>query len=175
MKADALRRVRAAQLRTAFEGKDSEAVGRSTAGGLFVPSVLSDLEILFDRLPLTDCRRLADLGSGDGRVVLLAGLYTEAVGLELDPGLVAAARARAMSLGLGRAQFEAADFLAADLNRFDILFIYPDKPIDRLAAKLGREFTGRLVVYGPNFPAAGLTEEAAFDLPVNKARVFRRL
>jgi len=168
------RRAWAAWLEVVFQDRDSEAAGRSTTAGLFVPSPLSDLRPLFDQIDLAAYKRMADLGSGDGRVVLLAALYTDAEGLEADPALVAASRGCALALGISRARFARIDFQTADLKKYDLLFIYPDKPLGPLTDRLTRDFAGDLLVYGP-FPSAGdLKETARFDLKFNQARLFRR-
>ncbi len=169
----AWRSAKAALLKAVFDGRDSETVGRSTRAGLFVPASLSDLHLLFEAMELESYASIADLGSGDGRVVLLASLYTKAVGLEIDPALTAAARAEAMSLGFDRAEFRVVDFAQAGLGEFELLYIYPDKPIDELARRLAAEYSGRLLVYGPHFAAPGLEEIARYSLPVHQARLYR--
>ena len=66
------------------------------------------------------------IGSGDGMVVHIAALFTEAHGLEADPALVEMARDATRSLGLEeRASFFVGDYLKWDLSNFDVLYIYP--------------------------------------------------
>jgi len=137
-----------------------------------LPSPLKDLIRLFGLIGLENYSRMADLGSGDGRVVLLASLYTSAEGLEADPRLVAIARAWSLFFGLKQASFKQTDFTAAELDGYDLLFIYPDKPLGSLVEKLARGFKGRLLVYGPFFSAGDLVEIARFDLEIHQARLF---
>lgn len=121
---------------------------KPTALGMWACSDAGELWELFERLDLGAYRHLADLGSGDGRAVLLASLLTRATGLEADPSLVATSRGLAQELGLERASFLLGDFRQQDLTDFDLLFIYPDKPLDWLSALLPPAWKGRLLVYG---------------------------
>jgi SAM-dependent methyltransferase len=69
---------------------------------------------------------LVDLGSGLGKVVLLAALLTgaEAVGVELDPRLVAHATEVAACLGLARAHFLQGDMRDTPLPRADVYYLF---------------------------------------------------
>lgn len=167
------RKAWATYLEAVFEARESERVGRATPAGLFLPSPLTDIHLLFDQVGLDRFRRVADLGSGDGRVVLLASLYTRAVGLEADPALVASARAQGLSLGMEGAEFRVADFMKDDLSEFDLLFIYPDKPLTGLAERLRGSYRGGLLVYGPLAQGLDLEVEAEFRLELGGARLFR--
>jgi hypothetical protein len=71
--------------------------------------------------------RLLDLGSGDGRIVIQgAKRYgARALGIEMDASLVASSREAARREGVaGRARFERADALAADLAPASVLTLY---------------------------------------------------
>lgn len=68
-----------------------------------------------------------DLGSGDGRIVIMAARKFQArsVGFEIDPGLVARSRERIAALGLSeRARIEARDLMTADFSKADLVTIY---------------------------------------------------
>jgi hypothetical protein len=70
---------------------------------------------------------LLDLGSGDGRIVIQgAKRYgARALGIEMDASLVAASLEAARREGVaGRARFERADALAADLTAATVLTLY---------------------------------------------------
>jgi cyclopropane fatty-acyl-phospholipid synthase-like methyltransferase len=71
-------------------------------------------------------QKSADLGSGDGRVVIaLAKEGAETHGFEIDPKLVKEARKNIREEGLeGKAFIHQQDFFEADLSDFDILTIY---------------------------------------------------
>ena len=74
-----------------------------------------------------------DLGSGNGIVACIAGLFARSIGIESDPDLVASARTAAGRLGLdGRVSFIRADFFSQRIRRADYLYVYPDKPLYRL-------------------------------------------
>ncbi len=82
-----------------------------------------------------------DVGAGLGRAVVLTHLLTgaECIGLEIQPGLVRAARERAASLNLSRVRFVEGD--AVDLIRSitlgTVFFLYCPFDQDRLDRVLG--------------------------------------
>ena len=68
-----------------------------------------------------------DLGSGDGRIVITAArdFHARAVGVEIDPALVAASRANAREAGVSdRATFLQGDILKADLRDATVVTLY---------------------------------------------------
>ena len=68
-----------------------------------------------------------DLGSGDGRIVIAAAREHGArgLGVELEPELVAKARANARLAGVAdRARFEAGDALRADVTQANVVTVY---------------------------------------------------
>ena len=70
---------------------------------------------------------LLDLGSGDGRVVITAAqrFGTRGTGIELDPRLIALARAGANAAGVGaRATFLEQDLFATDLASASVITLY---------------------------------------------------
>jgi SAM-dependent methyltransferase len=76
-------------------------------------------EVVRGLLPRTEHRRLLDVGCGPGTLtLLLAHLFTECVGIDPDPGMIAKARAA----GLDNATFiqVRAEQLPADLGSFDV-------------------------------------------------------
>ncbi len=80
-----------------------------------------------------------DVGSGVGRAALLVHLATGAscVGLEIQPGLVSAAQARAESLRLSRVQFLAGDAVElAPSTPGTVFFLYCPFSGQRLARLL---------------------------------------
>lgn len=90
----------------------------------YLPAGVEEILVMVRELPLRDSDELVDLGSGVGRVVMLVSLLTgaRARGLELQPHLVAEARARGASLGLA-ATFEAADVTQTGLDG-SVFFLY---------------------------------------------------
>lgn len=68
-----------------------------------------------------------DLGSGDGRIVIAAArdFGARAVGVEINPGLVATARAAARAAGVdARVEFRLQDALTVDLREATVVTLY---------------------------------------------------
>ena len=81
-----------------------------------------------------------DLGSGDGRLVILAAQLhgAQGVGYEVQPPLVALSRQSAIDAGVAdRVRFVEDDFRAADLAPATVVFLY-------LSTSLTRELTPKL-------------------------------
>jgi hypothetical protein len=106
----------------------------------YVPSQTADLFHAFDavRLGPDDC--LVDVGSGLGKVVMLASMLTgaRAHGVENDPALVGHAREAARALDLPRLSFEENDALAADISAATVFFLYIPFSGQTLGAFLAR-------------------------------------
>ena len=130
---------------------------KMTPAGMWACSKSEEVYDLLGQLDLEAYRHFADLGSGDGRAVLIASLLLPATGIEADPGLVEASQAMAGRLGLSRARFVCADCRQVDITPFDLLFVYPDKPLDWLIKMLPENWRGHLLVYGPYFQPTELT------------------
>jgi len=81
-----------------------------------------------------------DLGSGDGKIVLIASLFTKsAAGIEFDEELVKKGIEIRDKLGL-KCDLICADYMEHDFSQYDILFINPDKSFHHgLEEKLLRE------------------------------------
>lgn len=77
-----------------------------------------------------------DLGSGDGRVVIAAVRdfrARQAVGIEIDPGLVTRSRAYARRAGVGdRVSFLEQDFFRADLSTATVVTLYVTREVNLL-------------------------------------------
>lgn len=81
-----------------------------------------------------------DLGSGDGRIVIMAAeeFGARGVGVEIDPALVERARARARQAGVDRrVEFRQGDMYEADVSAATVvtLFLHPE-PNLRLRPRL---------------------------------------
>jgi SAM-dependent methyltransferase len=112
----------------------------------YLPCGVDDVVALLREAPVGPDDDFVDLGSGLGRVVLLARLLTgaRASGIELQDHLVDAARAATAALGLDRGanpvSFQHADASVAELDG-SVFFLYApfngamlDRVIDRLEA-----------------------------------------
>jgi SAM-dependent methyltransferase len=91
----------------------------------YLPCGVDDVLALLREAPVGPDDAFVDLGSGLGRVVLLARLLTgaRASGIELQGHLVEAAREATSALGLDRVSFTHADASVADLDG-TVFFLY---------------------------------------------------
>jgi predicted RNA methylase len=97
-----------------------------------------------------------DLGSGDGRIpVLAAQRYgARAVGIELDPSLVDTSRQIARDNDLdGKVVFHEADLFAADISAATVVTLSLSSPVNaRLEGKLKRELRAGARIVSHEFP-----------------------
>lgn len=130
---------------------------RLTSLGAWAASRPHHLFYFFSNLELDQYRLFLDLGSGDGVAACIAGLFTRAVGIEVDPGLCRLASEASHILGLvGSVDFVCGDYRSQLIRRADCLYVYPEKPLDSLLTIL-RDWQGTLLVYGNHFPPADLS------------------
>lgn len=102
-------------------------------------------------------QKAADLGSGDGRIVIeLAKAGAEAHGYEINPLLVCWSRWKIYRTGLsGKAFIHWKDFWLENLSRYDVITIYGITYImQKLEKKLQKELkkNARVVSYIFKFP-----------------------
>ena len=102
-----------------------------------------------------------DLGSGDGRIVIIAAQKYGArgVGIELDATLIEQSRQNARDAGVeDRVTFTRADLFAADLSTATVIALYLSPSMNReLAPKLQKELTPGARVVSHQFPIPGWT------------------
>ena len=94
-----------------------------------VPFVVSPEEVVERMLRIADVGALdyvIDLGSGDGRIVIGAARRgARALGIDIDPTLVAKGRANAAEAGVSdRAEFASQDFFETDLSKATVVTMY---------------------------------------------------
>jgi len=117
----------------------------------------------------------AVLGSGDGRVVLIASLFTYSVGIEIDKSLVEKAEEIKSELGIDNALFHNKNFFQQDITGHDIIFVNPDVPMQRgIESKLLNEMRGRLIVFGHHFHPTLFLREKEFWINENFAVIYKR-
>lgn len=132
---------------------------RLTPQGAWAASRPAHLFTFFRAIGLDRCDSFIDLGSGDGLVACVAGLFTRSFGIESDPTLCGEAQTAARALQLtDRVRFICADYLSQRIDRAACLYLYPDKPFDALEARL-TEWRGALLVYGPHLPPRHMTAQ----------------
>ena len=111
-------------------------------GAIYVPSTPEKAQQMAELSGLQRGDRAADLGSGDGRVVIAcARRGAEAHGFEVNPYLVLVSRRNIRRAGLqDRAFIHWKSFWRADLSGFDVLIIFQGSFVmRRLEAKLRKE------------------------------------
>ena len=117
---------------------------KPTSIGYFAGARLDDIHDIFEKIHLEKYKKFIDLGSGDGRVVLMAAAYTNADGVELDDELFSTALRMQKKLGkyaaLKKAVFHKKNYMTdLHLGEYDVIFINPDNPMYELGKKLHRE------------------------------------
>ncbi len=122
------------------------------------------------------------MGSGDGRVVLLAALHgVKATGFETDDWLTNCAlelKRKANHPHENKIHLLQKDFLKSDLSKHDILFINPDRPFhrDHLGKKIEATMhdNAKLIVYGYEFHPNHLEEEQEHIINGEKFTIYRK-
>lgn len=100
------------------------------AGGDEVPFITSPDNVTLEMLRMADVRttdHVIDLGSGDGRIVILAAKRFGATGLgvEIDPDLVARSLRAAKEAGVAdRVQFRVEDLFTTDFSSATVITMY---------------------------------------------------
>jgi SAM-dependent methyltransferase len=108
-----------------------------------------------------------DLGSGDGRIVVLAAQKYGArgVGIELDPKLVAIARQVAREGDVAdRVTFLEDDLFAADISQATVVTLWLSTTVNmRLEAKLKRELRPGTRIVSRQFPIGTWTPDTTVN------------
>ena len=144
-----------------------------TGVGFYSSAVLTEVFKLFKKVGLQNYRHFLDLGSGDGRVVLAASLFTRSTGVEIDPRLVVASQHMKQRLRL-KANFIQKNFYDYHIGKHDIVFVNPDQPMQRgMENKLLDELKGHLIVYGPHFHPTLLRMKRRFNINGTYVGVYR--
>ncbi len=138
---------------SAQEGSSSEAPRR------YVPYVPTPMTVVRRMLQLAKVTRhdvVYDLGSGDGRIVIMAAqkFGARAVGVELDPELVHESSARILKLGLGgKAQIIYGNLFQSDVRPATVVTLYlTPSANDLLAPILDKELRSGTRVVANDFP-----------------------
>lgn len=125
---------------------------RLTTLGAWARSRASHVFSFFRQVELDRYELFLDLGSGDGVVASIAGLFTRSAGIEVDQELCGLAQRAAQDLRLtSRVGFICGNYLQLPIRQADCLYHYPDKPLRDLEELL-TDWRGDLLVYGPHFP-----------------------
>ena len=127
-------------------------------GAIYDPSTQEETRLMVEIADVIPGERAADLGSGDGRVVMaLAERGAEAHGYEVNPVLVLMSRRAIRARGLrGKAFIHWGSFWGRDLSRFTLVTVFQvGFVMARLEAKLRKELPrgARVVSHYWRFPA----------------------
>ncbi len=133
---------------------------RDTDAGIWGYASASVCFEFFKKINLDKCKNFIDLGSGDGKVVAIASLFTNSIGIEADKELVddslkiKEGLVKHKIIQPERCKLIKDDFLKQeyDLSKYDIIFINPDKLFTlEFEQKLVKELTGTLYIYNNIF------------------------
>ena len=138
----------------------------STEKGFWNASVSDEIYDAFRKIKLGKFRNFLDIGSGDGKVVLIASLFCKnAEGVEIDDLLHNKALEVQSRLKINNAVFHNKDFFGHDFSKYDVLFTAPDAPFERgLENKLLKEMKGKLIHYGHHFHPKNLKKKESFQV-----------
>ena len=147
---------------------------RATSKGFWGAAVADEVFEAFKKAGLKNCKNFLDIGSGDGKIVLIASLFAKnSFGIEIDESLVNKSIEIKEKLAIKNAGFSKGDFYEEDFSKYDFLFCNPDSPIERmLEKKLLKEMKGRLIVYGSQFIPKKLFRESEFKISGTDIFVF---
>lgn len=146
---------------------------RQTLGGYFAGAAIDDMHRLFTLMKLSQYKNFIDLGSGDGRVVFVASLFTKAEGVEIDPELHAIAERMKQRLPY-TAKFVKGDFLNQNISDVDIIFLNPDSHVYALEKKLRQEMKkgALLIVYNAVYKPLNMKLVKEVKLKGSKALIY---
>ncbi|MBW2980984.1 class I SAM-dependent methyltransferase [Candidatus Woesearchaeota archaeon] len=149
---------------------------KDTGIGFWGPSITSEVYEVFKKLGLHKFKNFLDLGSGDGKVTLIASLFCKnAHGIEYDSELHNKALELQNKLKLKNVRFVNDDFMNYKISKHDIIFCSPDKPMERgLGKKLENELKGKLIVHGHHFHPANLKKTKSVKVKDTLFTVYSR-
>lgn len=141
---------------------------KDTGIGYWGVSVSDEVFDLFKRIKLDKFSHFADIGSGDGKVAMIASLFTKSTGIEFDPWLVKCSEIIKGKLNhiphIASTRFLQKDFMEHHMGEFDILYWHPDKPMRELEKKLRSEMSGKIIVHGPFHNPQQMKKEQTIEI-----------
>jgi hypothetical protein len=146
------------------EEKKRGNVLKDTSKGFYVPSDMKKVYEFFKKIKLEKYKSFVDLGSGDGRIALIASLFTKSSGIEVDDALYDKSIAIKDKLKL-ECNLVKGDFMDFDISQYDAVYMYPDKVFSKkMNEKLKKELKGDLLLFSDTFlPEALETREIDID------------
>ena len=130
------------------------------ASAPYIPAPVSVVRAALEAAWVNPCDTVYDLGSGDGRVVVVAArdyCVERAVGIEVDPVLVEVSRAYARMYGVAdRVEIVEGDFYSTSIRGASLVYLYLYRSINEsLRPKLERELRPGARVVAVDFPVPG--------------------
>ena len=158
------------------ELKKGRLLSKDTGVGFWGPSVTNEVHEAFKKLSLGKFKNFLDLGSGDGKVTLIAAMFCKnAVGVEYDPILSGKAHEIKQKLKVDNVSFINDDFHNHDISNYDVVFHAPDAPMHRgVEDKLLKELNGKLILYGHHFHPTKLKKERSITVNGTLVSVYSR-
>lgn len=127
-----------------------------TEKGIFGTSDLDTIYEFFKKIDPEPTDVFVDIGSGDGRVVLVASLFCQAIGVEYDEKLAEESKAHADEIGR-IVRIVCDDYENYDYSQANTLFSYADHFFTpAFIERLKDEFKGKLYVYQGVFLPEGI-------------------
>jgi SAM-dependent methyltransferase len=150
-----------------------------------VPFVVTPDRVTREMLKLADVKpgdTLIDLGSGDGRIVIVAAKHFGArgLGVEIVPALVDKSRENAKQAGVAdRAEFRVQDLFATDLSSATVITMYLLPEVNlQLKPRLRALQRGTRIVshdwdMGPDWPPDRTVDVDVPDKPIGRDKTSR--
>lgn len=108
----------------------------------YVPTLNMTMERMLELAEIKPRQKIADLGSGDGRLLIVAARKgAQAVGWEINPILAILSKIKIRHAGLqDKITIHVESYWPADLKKFDVIFLFliPNK-MEQMEQKLRRE------------------------------------
>lgn len=149
------------------------AMAQSSEGGKLAPYYPTPETIVQKMLQLGGLKageKMFDLGSGDGRIVILAAqkFHAEAIGIELDKDLCRQSIAKIQKLGLEKsARIINGDLLKQNYNSADLVTVYllPESIDKQVQPLLERQLKKGARVVAHDFEFKAWTAEKVENIP----------
>ncbi|MEM3579409.1 MAG: class I SAM-dependent methyltransferase [Candidatus Bathyarchaeia archaeon] len=127
----------------------------------YLPSPLSVVDAALNMVKVEDGEVFADLGCGDGTVLVRAAekFRTYCIGFEINPNLAKLARWKAKNSHVGfLVDVVCADLFTVNLSRFNVIYVYPFPTIiDKLSEKIAKECSKDTRIIVHDYPLKGLS------------------
>lgn len=130
----------------------------SLMGSPYVPSKKKHLLKILKAIPFKSNMKFLDLGCGDGRVVLLAAetYKIKAVGVDINPMIIAWARLKARLRNIANVDFKVESVFKTNLADYDVVYLFlMPKLLTRLKNKLQVETKKGAILISHGFRIEG--------------------